>query len=80
MLFLNFYRCDRCSGEWVDVWSATCDDDCPQCGARHMSPYKSEDVKPRPQGVRLARTPTGSSTRFASCGPATCTAACVTTA
>jgi DNA-directed RNA polymerase subunit RPC12/RpoP len=43
VLFRNFYRCERCSNEWEDVWSATCDDDCPRCGARHMSPYKSED-------------------------------------
>ena len=21
-----------------------CDDDCPLCGARHMSPYKSDDL------------------------------------
>jgi DNA-directed RNA polymerase subunit RPC12/RpoP len=41
-LFRNFYRCDRCGHEWTDDWSATCDDDCPQCGARHMSPFKSE--------------------------------------
>jgi predicted nucleic acid-binding Zn-ribbon protein len=41
-LFRNFYRCDRCGHEWTDVWSATCDDDCPACGARHMSPAKSE--------------------------------------
>jgi hypothetical protein len=44
MLFRNYYRCARCSYEWEDVWSATCDDDCPDCGARHMSPYESEDV------------------------------------
>src|ERR1700751_4509627 len=43
-LFRNFYRCDRCAHEWTDEWSAMCDDDCPHCGARHMSPYKSEDV------------------------------------
>jgi DNA-directed RNA polymerase subunit RPC12/RpoP len=43
--FRNFYRCARCQREWVDEWSATCDDDCPHCGARHMSPYKSEDVE-----------------------------------
>lgn len=45
-LFRNFYRCTCCGHEWTDVWSATCDDDCPQekCGARHMSPHKSEDV------------------------------------
>ena len=45
MLFRNFYRCARCSNEWVDVWTATCDDDCPHCGARHMSPYKSEGAE-----------------------------------
>jgi DNA-directed RNA polymerase subunit RPC12/RpoP len=42
--FRNHYECARCGHEWTDVWSATCDDDCPQCGARHMSPYKSEDA------------------------------------
>jgi len=43
-LFRNFYRCDQCGHEWSDEWSAMCDDDCPQCGARHVSPYKSEDA------------------------------------
>ena len=46
MLFRNFYRCATCGCEWTDVWPAQCDDDCPLCGARHMSPYKSEDVSP----------------------------------
>ena len=46
MLFRNFYRCDECDGEWTDLWWAQCDDDCPFCGARHMSPHKSEDVSP----------------------------------
>jgi hypothetical protein len=45
MRFRNFCRCDNCGNEWTDVWSAQCDDDCPLCGARHMSPYKSEDVE-----------------------------------
>lgn len=49
-LFRNFYRCARCGNEWTDVWSATCDDDCPECGARHMSPYKSEDVNDSDDG------------------------------
>jgi len=43
--FLNFYKCARCGHRWADVWTATCDDDCPSCGARHMSPYKSQDVE-----------------------------------
>lgn len=43
--FRNYYRCARCGHEWTDEWSAMCDDDCPQCGARHMSPYRSEDME-----------------------------------
>lgn len=44
-LFRNYYQCARCHQEWTDEWSATCDDDCPHCGARHMSPYKSEELE-----------------------------------
>jgi len=44
MCFLNHYRCDRCGGEWSDIYSCLVDDDCPECGARHWSPYKTEDV------------------------------------
>lgn len=43
--FLNHYRCPRCGHEWGDVWSATCDDDCPKCGMRPISPYWSENAK-----------------------------------
>lgn len=42
--FLNYYECDRCGHKWQDEWSCTCDDDCPKCGARHMSPYNSDDL------------------------------------
>lgn len=42
--FLNYYHCDRCGHEWTDEWSCQCDDDCPECGARHMTPYKSDDL------------------------------------
>ena len=42
--FLNFYRCDRCDRVWRDEWSCTCDDECPHCGARDMSPFKSDDL------------------------------------
>ncbi|MGY3583291.1 DNA-directed RNA polymerase subunit RPC12/RpoP [Bradyrhizobium sp. USDA 4341] len=42
--FLNFYRCERCRRRWTDEWSCTCDDDCPHCGARHMTPTRSEDL------------------------------------
>jgi hypothetical protein len=29
---------------WQDEWSCMCDDDCPDCGARHMSPYEADDL------------------------------------
>jgi DNA-directed RNA polymerase subunit RPC12/RpoP len=53
MFFRNHYRCARCGHEWDDVWTAQCDDDCPNCGARHMWPYKSEDVEP-PEHEKIA--------------------------
>ena len=45
MPFRNFYRCAECGCEWTDTWSEQCDDDCPWCDARHMSPYMSEDAE-----------------------------------
>jgi hypothetical protein len=42
--FLNFYRCSRCKRIWTDEWSCTCDDECPHCGARDMSPFDSENL------------------------------------
>src|SRR5438552_16494504 len=42
--FLNFYGCARCKRRWTDEWSCMCDDDCPHCGARHMSPFQSEEL------------------------------------
>jgi hypothetical protein len=42
--FTNHYKCPRCGHEWTDQWSCTCDDDCPECGCRHISPHHSEDV------------------------------------
>jgi len=42
--FINYYRCPRCGQTWCDEWSAQCDDDCPHCGERHISPHKSDDA------------------------------------
>ena len=42
--FLNFYKCDECGGRWTDDWSCQCDDTCPSCGARDMTPTRSEDL------------------------------------
>lgn len=46
--FINYYRCPNCGETWCDEWSAMCDDDCPTCGMRHISPYQSDDAKPEP--------------------------------
>lgn len=42
--FRNHYRCERCGHEWSSDWSCQVDDDCPSCGARHMSPTSSDDL------------------------------------
>ena len=42
--FLNFYRCDTCGRIWTGEWSCTCDDECPHCEARDMSPFDSENL------------------------------------
>ncbi|WP_156433544.1 hypothetical protein [Bradyrhizobium retamae] len=42
--FLNHYKCDRCRRRWADEWSCMCDDTCPHCGARDMTPYESEEL------------------------------------
>jgi hypothetical protein len=38
-MFINHYECPRCN----HAWSSQCDDDCPACGCRHISPIDSED-------------------------------------
>jgi predicted nucleic acid-binding Zn-ribbon protein len=42
--YRNYYKCARCGRDWPDEWSCMCDDDCPHCGARHMSPYESDNL------------------------------------
>jgi hypothetical protein len=42
--FLNFYKCDRCRRRWTDEWSCMCDDECPHCGQRDLTPYNSGDL------------------------------------
>ena len=46
--FINYYRCPQCDQTWCDEWSAMCDDDCPHCGTRHISPYQSDAETPEP--------------------------------
>jgi hypothetical protein len=40
-LVTNHYACPVCKTEWNDTWSCACDDDCPNCGKRHISPTES---------------------------------------
>ena len=42
--FRNYYRCEQCRSEWEDEWSSMCEDDCPTCGSRHMTPYDGDDL------------------------------------
>ena len=42
--FINRYHCTDCGASWEDAWSAMSDDDCPDCGARHICVESSEDV------------------------------------
>ena len=42
--FRNHYLCPECKTEWVDEWSCTCDDECPECGCSDISPVYSEDI------------------------------------
>jgi hypothetical protein len=43
-MFINHYECPRCACAWSDTWSCMCDDDCPACGYRHITPTDSEDA------------------------------------
>lgn len=42
--FQNWYRCPECKTEWNDVWDSMCDDECPECGERDISPHYSEQI------------------------------------
>jgi hypothetical protein len=37
----NFYKCPDCGHGWEGHWDCGCDDDCPECGCRNVSPYRS---------------------------------------
>jgi len=44
--FRNHYKCPSCQHSWEDAWDSMVDDDCPECGYRHVSPYQSDDIEP----------------------------------
>lgn len=39
--FRNYYKCSSCGEKWEDEWG---DDECPSCGIKATSPYRSEDL------------------------------------
>ena len=41
--FTNHYECPSCGIRWTDLWDSMCDDDCPKCGNRNISPLESID-------------------------------------
>jgi len=40
--FANLYACPKCGESWEDEWSCGCDDTCPACGERDISPVESQ--------------------------------------
>lgn len=42
--YCNEYRCPRCNCTWYDEWSCMCDDECPNCGCRHIGPIDAENL------------------------------------
>lgn len=42
----NSYTCPSCGTSWDDEWDCEVEDDCPECGERHITPVKSEDLAP----------------------------------
>lgn len=42
--FRNFYRCSECGYKWLDEWSCTCNDRCPECDTE-IEPHVSVDIE-----------------------------------
>jgi len=48
MMFENHYTCPECKAEWQDVWDCMVEDECPECGTRHITPDASEELPDHP--------------------------------
>ena len=59
--FRNSFRCGQCHTEWHSCWSCVADDDCPACGARHITPFSSDELSDliveTEGGFKLLRSP-----------------------
>jgi|TARA_A100001015_G_C14791292_1_gene633178 rubrerythrin len=43
-MLLNLYECPLCNYSWEDEYECAVNDDCPNCGNRHIEPYESEII------------------------------------
>lgn len=39
------YHCPACGHDWQDEWECACDDDCPNCGERHIEASDWEEIE-----------------------------------
>ena len=44
-MFEIFYVCYECNKPFEDYWSSCVDSDCPDCGARNVSPFDSKEER-----------------------------------
>ena len=44
-MWLNYYECPECENVWEDQWDCQVDDDCSECGCRHISPSNSTEIE-----------------------------------
>lgn len=56
-MYLNYYECHECKHHWVDLYDGCPDDDCPECGARHVGVHHSLDVPEWDEALRMSKYP-----------------------
>ena len=44
-MWLNYYECPECENIWEDQYDCQVDDDCSECGCRHISPSNSTEIE-----------------------------------
>ena len=44
VMWLNYYECPECENIWEDQWDCQVDDDCSECGCRHICPSNSIEI------------------------------------
>ena len=44
-MWLNYYECPECENIWEDQYDCQVDDDCSECGCRHISLSDSTEIE-----------------------------------